>query len=162
LPLKFDGYVQVNEDNNEMDITFQTPSSSFKNFLAVIPEEYSKNIEDVQTTGDFVVKGIIKGIVDETHIPKMDISIASQNAPYQYRNLPKGVDDITMLTQIKNETAISPDTYVDINKLEFRIDQDVFTANGTLRNLTENMLVNLAVKGSINLANIEKAYPLEL
>ncbi len=58
LPLTFDGYVQVNENNNEMDISFKTPTSSFKNFLAVIPEEYSKNIEDVQTQGDFVVNGL--------------------------------------------------------------------------------------------------------
>ena len=162
LPLKFDGYVQVNEDNNEIDISFKTPSSSFKNFLAVIPEEYSKNIEDVQTTGDFVVQGLIKGIVDETHIPKMDISIASENASFKYPNLPKGVEDITILAEIKNETGIAEDTYVDINKLNFRIDQDVFTANGTISNLTGNMLVNMAVKGSINLANIEQAYPLEL
>ena len=162
LPLKFDGYVQVNEDNNEINISFKTPTSSFKNFLAVIPEEYSKNIENVQTTGDFVVQGNIEGIVDETHIPKLDISIASQNASFKYPNLPKGVEDITILAEVKNESGIAEDTYVDINKLNFRIDQDVFTANGTIRNLTGNMLVNMAVKGSINLANIEQAYPLDL
>src|SRR5690606_37179021 len=84
LPLTFDGFVQIHEDHNEVDISFRTPSSSFKNFLAVIPEEYSKNIEDVDTKGDFVVKGTIKGIVDETHIPMMDISIASENASFKY------------------------------------------------------------------------------
>ena len=55
LPLVFDGFVKVNENNQEVDITFKTPSSDFKNFLAVIPEAYSKNIETVQTTGNFEV-----------------------------------------------------------------------------------------------------------
>jgi len=58
LPLVFDGFVKVNEENQEVDISFKTPSSDFKNFLAVIPEEYSKNIENVTTTGNFEVDGI--------------------------------------------------------------------------------------------------------
>ncbi|WP_424493217.1 AsmA-like C-terminal region-containing protein [Salinimicrobium sp. GXAS 041] len=162
LPLTFDGYVQVNEDNNELDLTFTTPSSSFKNFLAVIPEEYSKNIEDVQTSGDFVLNGTIQGIVDETHIPMMDINISSENASFKYPDLPKSMEDISIAVEIKNETGLPEDTYVDINNLNFRIDQDVFNASGSIRNLTENMLVNLSARGTINLANIERAYPLEL
>ena len=162
LPLTFDGYVQVNEDNNEIDLTFKTPTSSFRNFLAVIPEEYSKNIEDVETKGDFIVSGFIRGIVDEIHIPKMRIKIASENAAFKYPDLPKAVEDITIAAEVINETGLAADTYVNIDALNFRIDEDAFRATGSLRNITENMLVNMAVKGQINLANIEKAYPLEL
>ncbi|GAB2765472.1 AsmA family protein [Salinimicrobium soli] len=162
LPLTFDGYVQVNEDNNEVDISFKTPSSSFKNFLAVIPEEYSKNIEDVQTSGDFIVNGYIRGIVDETYIPKMKINIASKNASFKYPDLPKAVEDISISAEVVNETGIAEETYVTIDQLRFRIDQDAFNAKGSLRNLTGNMLVDMSVNGTLNLANIEKAYPLEL
>ena len=162
LPLTFDGYVQVNEDNNEVDISFKTPTSSFKNFLAVIPEEYSKNIENVETKGDFIVDGFIRGIVDDVHIPKMRIKIASENAAFKYPDLPKAVEDITIATEVINETGLAADTYVNIDALNFRIDQDAFRASGSLKNVTENMLVNMALKGKINLANIEKAYPLEL
>ena len=57
LPLVFEGFVKLNDDETqEVDISFQTPSSDFKNFLAVIPEEYSKNIEDVKTTGNFTLE----------------------------------------------------------------------------------------------------------
>ena len=162
LPLTFDGYVQVNEDNNELDLQFKTPTSSFKNFLAVIPEEYSKNIEDVETSGDFVVDGFIRGIVDENRIPNMQINIASNNASFKYPDLPKAVEDITIAAVVMNETGIAEDTYVNIDNLRFRIDQDAFRANGSIRNLTENMLVNMALQGTINLANISQAYPLEL
>ncbi|WP_010229039.1 AsmA family protein [Gillisia marina] len=162
LPLTFDGYVKVNEDNNEIDLSFKTPSSSFKNFLAVIPAIYAKNIEDVDTNGDFVVNGEIKGIVDDTYIPKMDIKISSNNASFKYPNLPKGVDDINLDVAIINETGLLDDTFLDINKMSFRIDQDSFSGNGKIKNLTGNMLVDLAVKGTINLANLEKAYPLEM
>ena len=84
LPLTFDGFVKINEDNQELDLTFKTPSSDFKNFLAVIPETYAKNLDGVETTGDFTVNGMIKGIVDEEHIPMMDIAIKSDNASFKY------------------------------------------------------------------------------
>ncbi len=162
LPLTFDGYVQINEDNNELDLTFKTPSSDFKNFLAVIPETYAKNIENVNTHGNFIVNGRLHGIVDDTYIPKMDVKISSDNASFKYPDLPKSVEDINLAMEVINETGLSKDTYVNIDKATFRIDQDRFAANGKISNLTENMLVNLAVKGTVNLANIDKAYPMEL
>lgn len=162
LPLTFDGYVQVNETNNEVDLTFKTPSSDFKNFLAVVPEEYSKNIEQVQTSGNFMVNGKIAGIVDEKHIPKLDISIQSDNASFKYPDLPKKVEDISIQAKLQNQTGLAEDTYITIDLLTFKIDQDVFSAHGDIKNLTENMLVNMSIKGILNLANLEKAYPLEL
>ncbi|WP_283642508.1 AsmA-like C-terminal region-containing protein [Croceibacter atlanticus] len=162
LPLTFNGFVQVNEDNNDIDITFKTPSSDFKNFLAIIPKAYSKSLDGVDTTGDFIVDGKIKGIVDDTHIPTLDIKIRSSNASFKYAELPKRVNNITINADIKNETGIVEDTYINIGNLTFKIDQDVFATNGSFRNLTENMLVNLSLKGSLDLANIEKVYPLNL
>jgi len=162
LPLTFDGFVKVNENNNEIDLSFKTPSSSFKNFLAVIPETYAKNIENVETSGDFVVNGTIKGIVDETYIPKMNIKISSGNASFKYPDLPKSVQDININAAIVNETGLVDDTFLNIDKMSFRIDQDVFSGKGNIKNLTGNQLVDMALKGTVNLANIKKAYPLEL
>lgn len=162
LPLTFDGYVQVNEENTEMDLSFKTPSSDFKNFLAVMPETYAKNIENVETSGDFVVNGRIFGKADDIYIPKMDIKVTSENASFKYPDLPKSVQDISLDMEILNDTGLAEETYININNATFRIDQDRFSAKGNLSNITENMLVDLALKGTVNLANITKAYPLQL
>lgn len=162
LPLIFNGFVKVNENNNEIDLTFKTPSSDFKNFLAVIPETYAKNLDGVETTGDFMLNGSVKGIVDETHIPQLDISVKSDNASFKYAELPKRVENIRLDAVLKNETGLVEDTYLNLDQLNFQIDQDVFSAKGNFKNLTENMLVNLAVNGTLNLANLKKAYPIDL
>ncbi len=159
LPLVFDGFVQVNDENQEVDVTFKTPSSDFKNFLAVIPEAYSKNIEDVQTTGNFEVNGQFKGIVDETHIPTFNIKINSDNASFKYPDLPKSVRNVFIDTEINNKTGITEDTYVDIKKLSFTIDQDKFNMNSRITDLMGNTKVNAHMDGKINLANISQAYP---
>ncbi|HLT33768.1 MAG TPA: AsmA-like C-terminal region-containing protein, partial [Aquaticitalea sp.] len=162
LPLEFRGFVQIIEEGQDIDISFENPGSSFKDFLAVIPESYSKNIENVETTGDFKINGIIKGKVTEATIPTLDISIKSDNASFKYPDLPKKVENIVIDTQIKNETGNMDDTYVAINTLNFKIDQDLFKASATIKNITGNMLVDADVDGVLNLANLTKAYPLEL
>ncbi|WP_299255929.1 AsmA family protein [uncultured Aquimarina sp.] len=162
LPLEFEGFVQLFEKYTDINLSFKTPSSDFKNFLAVIPEVYAKNLDGVQTTGDFSVNGIIKGKVDDVYIPKMDIKIASHNASFKYPDLPKSVQNINIDTQIKNDTGLADDMYIDIGNLTFKIDQDTFAAKGSLRNITTNMVVDMAVNGTLNLANLDKAYPLEL
>jgi len=162
LPIEFDGFVKLLEDSQEVDITFENPGSTFKDFLAVIPKAYSKDIENVETTGSFKIKGIIKGIVSEETIPTLDINFVSNNASFKYPDLPKRVENININTSIKNTTGNADDTYVTINALDFKIDQDVFKSSATIKNLTGNMLVNANIDGTLNLANIKKAYPVEL
>ena len=162
LPLTFDGFVQINENDNEVDITFKTPSSDFKNFLAVIPEAYVKQISDVKTTGNFTVNGVIKGIVDSIHIPTLDIKVASENASFKYPDLPKTVDNITIDAQLKNETGFLKDTYLNIPKLTFRIDGEPFRMKIGVKNMMGNPLVDMEMQGTLNLANIKQVLPVEI
>ena len=162
LPLEFDGFIQLVEAGQNYDLKFKTPTSSFENFLGLIPSAYSGSVKDVKTTGEFSVIGFAKGLYSETTVPKFNIEIASNNASFQYPNLPKSVTNIVIDTKIINETGILNDTYVNLDKLSFKIDQDIFDAKANIRNITKNPLVDAALKGTINLSNLSKAYPIKL
>lgn len=162
LPLEFNGFLQMQENGQLYDLTFKTPTSDFKNFLGLVPEAYAGDINQVKTTGEFKVEGKVAGELTETTIPKFNIEIASNNASFQYPDLPKSVKNIVIGTHIINETGLMNDTYVNLDQLSFTIDQDVFNAKANVRNLTENALVNAELKGTINLANVTKAYPVQL
>jgi hypothetical protein len=152
LPLEFDGFIQMVESGQEYDLKFKTPTSSFTNFLGLIPSAYSSSLDNVKTTGDFTVDGFAKGLYSDTTVPKFKIEIASNNASFQYPNLPKSVQNIIIDTKIINETGILNDTYVNLDKLSFKIDQDVFNAKANIKNITQNALVDAALKGTINLS----------
>ena len=162
LPLEFDGFIQMVETGQQYDLKFKTPTSSFKNFLGIIPAAYASSLDNVKTTGDFTVIGFAKGLYSDTTVPKFNIEIASNNASFKYPNLPKTVENIVIDTKIINETGILNDTYVNLEKLSFQIDQDVFNAKANIRNITQNAIVDAALKGTINLANLSKAYPIKL
>lgn len=162
LPLEFDGFIQLVDNGQNYDLSFKTPTSSFKNFLGVIPAQYAGNLKTVQTTGDFTVVGFAKGMYTETTVPKFNIDISSKNASFKYPDLPKSVTNIMIDTKIINDSGLMKDTYVNVDQLSFRIDQDVFDVKAKVKNITENPLIDAALKGTINLANVSKAYPIKL
>lgn len=162
LPLEFDGFIQMVEAGQQYDLKFKTLTSSFKNFLGIIPIAYASRLDNVKTTGDFTVAGFAKGLYSDTTVPKFNIEIASHNASFKYPDLPKTVQNIIIDTKITNETGILNDTYVNIDQLSFKIDQDVFNAKANIKNITQNALVDAMLKGTINLSNLSKAYPIKL
>ena len=162
LPLEFDGSVQLDEESQLYDLQFKTPTSSFKNALALLPKQYAGNLESITTEGNFEVKGVVKGTLSDNTIPAFDIEIISKNALFKYADLPKSVTNINIDTKIVNKTGLVKDTYVSIDQFNFKIDEDAFSANGNLKNITTNPYINLTAKGTINLANIGKVYPAPL
>lgn len=162
LPLEFNGFIQMVEAGQQYDLSFKTPSSSFTNFLALVPAKYSGSLANIKTTGDFSIVGFAKGLLSDTTIPTFNLKIASDNASFQYPDLPKSVQNIVIDAKIINETGIMNDTYVDLDKLTFAIEKDVFSAHAKIRNIVENPLVDAGLKGTINLSNLSSAYPIKL
>ena len=162
LPLEFDGFIQMVDAGQNYDLKFKTPTSSFKNFLGLIPSAYSSSLDKVKTSGDFTVVGFAKGMLTDTTVPKFNVAIASNNASFQYPDLPKSVKNIVIDTKIINETGLMNDTYINLDKLSFSIDQDVFNAKANIKNVATNALVDAALKGTINLGSLSQAYPIKL
>jgi len=135
LVLQLDGSLQLLEEGQQYDITFKTPSSSFQNFLALVPSAYSGSLDKVKTSGNFEVNGKVKGKLTETTIPTLDITLKANNASFQFPELPKKVEQILLDTRIQKQTGLPKDTYVDLNQLQFKIDQDVFKAKANVKNL---------------------------
>lgn len=162
LPLEFNGFIQLIEEGQLYDINFKTPTSSFKNLLALLPKQYAGNLNSIKTEGDFTVNGVVKGIYADDKIPTFDISFASNNASFKYTELPKAVKNINIDTKITNKTGFLNDTHVDVNKLNFTIDEDAFAANMNISNIEKNPKIKLTANGTINLESISQVYPVSL
>lgn len=161
LPLLFEGFVKVNDADQEMDINFKTPESDFKNLLALIPEKYSGSLNDIETQGNFDVNGKIYGIIDDTYIPKLDINLSSSNAMLHYKSLPKQFENINIDLKIENTTGIIEDTKISLNPFSFSLAKDQFSGSANFRDLTENLKADVIAKGIVNLDNLSQAYPIE-
>ena len=159
LPLKFKGVLQLLENEQRIDLNFKTPSSSFKNMLAVIPEKYTGTLEEIKTSGNFHVNGRINGILNKEKIPKFKIAFEATKGMFQYTSLPEAVKNIEINTELSNTTGDLNDTEIKVNKLAFTIDQNTFETQGKIYHNIQHPKVSLTAKGSIDLGNIAKVYP---
>ena len=162
LPLEFQGFIQLVDNNQLYDLTFKTPTSSFTNALGLFPEEITGNLKSIQTEGNFDLNGFFKGTLSDNTIPSFNIAMSSKNAMFKYKDLPKAVKNIFLEAEIINKTGLAKDTYLAANKLSFKIDEDIFNASGSVSNISNNPFVNLKANGIINLANISKVYPVSI
>ena len=161
MPLVFEGSVRLLEDGQEVQLHFETPDSGFKNFLALVPEAYSGNLDGVSTDGTFSLQGDINGVSDATRIPGFEIRMEAREASYKYPDLPKGVDNINFRAVLRNETGLTQDTYLEISDSRFTIDSDTFSFNGHIYDFTGNTRVDANLKGRLNLGNIARVYPVQ-
>jgi hypothetical protein len=53
--------------------------------LGIIPA-YASSLDNVKTTGDFIIAGFAKGLYSDTF--KFNVDIKSNNASFKYPNLP--------------------------------------------------------------------------
>jgi hypothetical protein len=161
LPLNFDGYVQLFDEYQDINISFSTPNADFKNFMGLIPEAYAGNLEGIETQGEFQLNGEIKGQVTEVKIPTINIKGKSNNARLKYSDLPQPISHIDIDLAVINETGIVEDTYVSISPFSFNIAEDRFSGSLKISDLTKQMMIDLAANGTLNLANLKQAYPIE-
>jgi len=161
LDLVFNGFVAINENNQEFDISFHSPKANFKSVLSLVPSAYSSSFSGVAASGIADVKGKVSGFNSETEFPKYNIHIKTNNASFKYPDLPKAVKDISFDGAIINVTTKN-DVFLDVKNLKFTIDKDTFEIKGKITNLTNNPTVDAAFKGTLNLENLTKAYPIKL
>ena len=160
IPLVFNGWVQVLEEAIDMDVSFSSEKASFKDLLASIPQAYKTDLKGISATGKFDLHGTIKGQQTDNTIPKLDISLDTRNASFKYPELPKTVNDITIVGRVINTTGNLDDTHIDVDAFNMKIDQDTFSASGMLSHVLKNPTVDAKAKGVVNLANLKNAYPI--
>ncbi len=159
LELTFDGFVELLEDGQNIDINFNTPSSDFKDFLLLIPETYTKSLEGITTSGDFSAQGFVRGISNDEQIPEFQVRIVTEDAQVQYPELPLPIRDIKMKAILQNSAGQIESTQFIVENASFGIKEDRFELASTIDNLLGNKEVVLKVGAKMELANLARAYP---
>ncbi len=162
LKFYFDGFVQPANEGIAMVLQFDVLESKFKSLLSLIPDAYAQSFDKVTANGALDFKGTFNGLYSDSEIPKFDIFISSKDASFKYPELPKTMEHITFDTHIGNETGAIDDTEIQLNKLSFQIDKDVFSASGTFRKLMSNPTISAKIDGKLNLDNLSETYPIPL
>ena len=161
MPVVFDGLVQLRDEGQWIDLTFKTPGTDFRNFLALVPGAYSGSLEGVETRGSFELAGSVKGLWSDSGVPPFEISMQGRDGFFQYPNLRRPVREIDIDALLFNTTGNPEETHLNLNKAAFAIARDTFALSGSILRLGEQAGVDLSLKGQLDLGNLSEAYPLQ-
>ena len=118
FPLKAKGWLQMNDNDMDMDFAIEAPTSEFKSFLSVVPGCYTKDFSQVKTSGKMGLKFGIKGVMDSLRMPATHAELKVDNASFQYPGLPASVSGINVDFKFDNPDGTPDKSIVDLKKFQ--------------------------------------------
>lgn len=162
LGLLFNGFVQIPDANKtEMDVNFKADKTTFKSLLSLIPAIYSKDFDDIKTSGNLQLDGMAKGTMQGNSYPAFALNIKVDNGKFQYPKLPTAVSDIFIDAHVKNAGGSLDNTLVNIPDLRLKMANEPIVARLNISTPISDPNVDLSAKGKLNLADVQKFYPME-
>lgn len=157
-----DGWVKLADDKTSMDLTLNTNDVDFKEILSLIPAIYAKDFENLTASGTVKLDGSVKGdMVGDSIVPAFNMALNVDNGKFQYPSLPAGVDQININMTAQNPGGSLDLTTVSVNPFSFRMAGNPFSVIASVKTPISDPEFNVEAKGILNLANVEKVYPLE-
>ncbi len=163
LLLNADGFVQLEEENINMDLSIATPQNDFKNLLSLIPNAYIQGYENVKAAGDFALSGNVKGTYngETAEYPSFKFAVDVKNGTVQYPDLPMGISDINADVQVDSPTSDFDDMKVDIPQFNVKIGNNPIQGRFALKTPISDPDVDTKINGKLDLDALSKAFPVE-
>lgn len=155
-----DGWLKLNENDMDMDLTFNTPENSFKSLLSLVPGIYTENFNDIKTEGELSFSGSAKGKYSDTKLPAFNLALMVKDAMFQYPDLPTAVKNINLDLLVDNKDGVMENTIVDLKKMHLDFGANPVDARARITRLYPTN-VDADLKAKLNLAELNKMFPME-
>lgn len=162
LGLILNGFVQLPDSlQTKMDIDFNADNTTFKSLLSLIPAIYTNEFDDIKASGNVALQGKINGILQGNNYPNFNALLKVDNGQFQYPKLPTSVNKVFIDASMIHTQGDLDKMIIDVPKLNFNLGNDPITAYLKIATPISNPDVDVAAKGKLNLADVQKFYPID-
>ena len=162
IRLHLDGWAQLLEnDELAMDIKARTDEVQFKELLSLIPAFYTKDFRSLTAGGTLALEAWAKGRMAGASLPAFALNARVKDGRFQYASLPQAVTNIQIAAEVSNPGGVMDKTEVDLSHFSLNMAGNSVAATFYGTNLISDPQLRASLKGDLDLAAIEKVYPLE-
>ena len=161
LVLAFTGSWTTSEPLGALDLTFSTPSTSFREILSLVPAVYARDFGDIQTSGNMAVSGRVNGNYGPGAFPALAIRASVTNGAFKYKALPLPARDVSLDLAIENPGGDVDRTVIDLKRLHAAIGGRPLDATLVMRTPVSDPDLDLTLKGSLNLADLARTVKMD-
>ncbi|MAY82758.1 MAG: hypothetical protein CMP59_01355 [Flavobacteriales bacterium] len=160
LPLSFEGWLAMPNDAIDMDFKFAASETEFKEILSMIPAEFAKDLEGVETSGSLALDGYVKGTYLDSILPAFGVNLAVNDGMFKYPDLPKSVDKINVKASVESADGDLDHTIVDVSNFSFVMADNPFRFDLYVSEPMSDPFVRSNMDGKIVIDNIKDVIPL--
>lgn len=160
LYLQMNGWVNMPEEDIDMDIQFGATKTDFKNLLSMVPMEFAKDLEGVDATGKIELNGYVKGTYNDKSMPGIGLKVGIENGRFKYPDLPKSVDDVQVKLAVVADMNNEDNTTVDLDKCHLSIGGNPIDIKLHLKTPESDPYIDFLGKFNINLATLKDVIPI--
>lgn len=159
----FDGWLEMIDEDINMDITFGAKETSFKNILSIVPGMFMADFDDIKTSGSLAFDGFAKGTYNDKSMPGFLLNLKVNDAMFQYPDLPTAINDIALDLKVDNTDGNMDNIEVAVNKFHMKLGSNPIDFNMLMHVLrTEDYDIKKAnLDAKLNLAEISSFYPVD-
>ncbi len=165
MTLNADGTISLPNEAGDIntDISFNTPQQDFRALWSVIPAAFTKDLSGLKTSGSFGVSGTMKGTYEGStgNLPGFAIDLNVKDGSVQYPDLPKALTGINVKGGMRSAGRDLSDLLIDVERFNFNLGANPFSGALTLRQGTTDPTFDLVADGTLDLADLSDALPME-
>jgi len=161
LNFSVDGFYEMLEGYDNMDLKLNASKASFKDFLSLIPAFYRTGYESMVSKGNLEMGGFVKGKMDDKNMPGWDFNLGIDKASIRYPDLPGSITNIAIKAGSKFAGGEDMDKMtIDVDKFHALFGGNTIDANLKMRNpMTDPLLVS-NIMAKMDLATLKNFVPM--
>ncbi len=99
---KLDGTVQEEKDDFALDLSINGKDVGLEELATLLPDEYNRNLVELDTKGDLTFNGFIKGPLSSTKNPVVNFVFDVKNATVKHRPSGQHINDVSFTARYNN------------------------------------------------------------
>lgn len=148
-------------DPIDFDLTFETKETTFKSLLSMVPAIFMTDFEDIETDGNLALSGMAKGRMVGDQLPAFALDLTVSEARFQYPDLLKAAENISIDLHVKNPGGSDDNTIVDLNKFHVELANNPIDMVLHMRTPISDPYIDVDIDMNMDLSSLADVIPLE-
>lgn len=161
LATTFSGAITPIGEDVDLDLRFAAAQTGFKSLLSLVPAIYSKDYAGLVAAGSMGLDGDVKGrwVSGSDDLPAFSVALTVIDGRFQFPDLPSDISDVQIAARVAHPGGLPDLVEVDVERFALSLAGAPLHGRLSLRHPQTDPSIDLAMKGSIDLARLADIVP---
>ena len=161
LKFSIDGFYEMLEKHDEIDMKINADKTTFKDLLSLIPAFYQSGYEGMISSGSISINAMTKGKLDDTNLPAWDATMKIINASIKYPGLPGKISNIQVNAGSKFPGGSNLDLMtISVPQFHANLSENTIDAKLLMKRLISDPSIDAKILVNLNLATLKDFVPM--